>query len=291
MTSRSKQFLWRTERITQVKKMKSKNLVIQENSELLKKSEVSVSDFTEDVHELTANKLRSDENSILQMFNEKDENKTEVHKTQIISYKINEQICESEEVVHKIKYISQKNKESFHDVVDTLIKTLKFRKFSENTAICELRLKIQLTEQEHLNLQFCIWIKHNHSESMNLKIDCKVKQTQSVKILLNVNLYKNSIYSHYCDFCHQINIDMKNMLKKTQYSEMIHYLHYFIINWWKIYCKEKELTEKWEFLKKFLNDLLEDQMNWIYNVWMKWLWMNKKNEKSDKKYLCHYNKL
>ena len=77
---------------------------MQENSELLKKSEVSVNDFTEDVHELIADKFKNNENSTLWMFNKKDKNETEVHKTQIISYKINEQICESEEIVYKIKY-------------------------------------------------------------------------------------------------------------------------------------------------------------------------------------------
>ena len=152
MTSRSKQFLWRAERITQVKKMKSKNSVMQENSELLKKSEVSVNDFTENVHELTADKLRSDENFILQMFDEKDENETEIHKIQIISYKINEQICESEKVVCKIKYTLWKSKESLHNVINIFTETLKSEKFSENIMICELRLKIQLTEQKHLNL-------------------------------------------------------------------------------------------------------------------------------------------
>ena len=45
--------------------MKSKNSVMQENSELLKKSEVSVNDFTENVHELIADKLRNDENFTL----------------------------------------------------------------------------------------------------------------------------------------------------------------------------------------------------------------------------------
>ena len=110
------------------------------------------------------------------------------------------------------------------------MKTLKFKKFSENAAICELKLKIQLAEQEHLNLQLCAQIKHDHSEFTDLKIDCEVKQTQSVKIFLEADLYKNSIYSHYCDFCHQMNISMKNMSKKIQYSEMIHHLHYFIMN-------------------------------------------------------------
>ena len=65
---------------------------------------------------------------------------------------------------------------------------------------------------------------------MNFKINCKIKQTQLIKILLNTDLYKNSIYSHYYDFCHQINISTENMSKKIQYLEMIHYLHYFIIN-------------------------------------------------------------
>ena len=108
---------------------------------------------------------------------------------------------------------------------------------------------------------------------------------------MNVDFYKNSIYSHYCDFCHQIDTDMKNISKKTQYSEIIHHLHYSVMNWWKIYCKEKELTEKWEFLKKFLNDLLKNWMNWIHNVWVKWLQASKKNEKSDEKYFYCYNKL
>ena len=89
MTSKSKQFSQRAERITQVKKMKLKNSVMQENSELLKKSEVSVNDFTENVHESAADKLRSDENSTLQMFNKKDKNEAEIHKMQIISCKIN----------------------------------------------------------------------------------------------------------------------------------------------------------------------------------------------------------
>ena len=77
---------------------------MQENLKLLKKSEVSVSDFTEDVHELIADKFKSDENFILQMFNKKDENETEIHKIQIISCEIDEQIHKSEEVVCKIKY-------------------------------------------------------------------------------------------------------------------------------------------------------------------------------------------
>ena len=85
--------------------MKLKNSVIQENSELLKKPEVSVSNFTEDVHELIADKLENDENSTLQMFNKKDENEAEVCETQIIFHKINKQICKSEEVIYKIKYI------------------------------------------------------------------------------------------------------------------------------------------------------------------------------------------
>ena len=155
--------------------MKSKNSVMQENLKLLKKSEVSVSDFTENVHELTADKFESDENSTLQMFNEEDKNEAEVYKIQIIFYEINEQICESEKVVYEIKYTLWKNKESLHNVVNTLMKTLKSKKFSENAVICKLRLKIQLTEQEHLNLQFCAQIKHDHSEFINLKIDCEVK--------------------------------------------------------------------------------------------------------------------
>ena len=156
MTSRLKQFLQRAERIIWVKKVKSKNSVMQENLKLLKKSEISVNNFTENVHELTADKLENNENSTLWMFNEKDENKTKIHKTQIISYKIDEQICESEEVVCEIKYILQKNKEFLCNVVNTLTETLKFRKFSKNAAICKLRLKIQLMKQEHLNLQFCV---------------------------------------------------------------------------------------------------------------------------------------
>ena len=54
---------------------------MQENLKLLKKSEISVNNFTEDVHELIADKLRNNENFILQMFNEKDENEAEIHKT------------------------------------------------------------------------------------------------------------------------------------------------------------------------------------------------------------------
>ena len=158
-----------------MKEMKSKNFVMQENSELLKKSEVSVSDFTENVHELTADKFESNENFTLQMFNKKDENEAEIYKTQIIFCEINEQIHKSEEVVHKIKYTLQKNKESLHNVVDTFTKTLKFRKFSENIVICELKLKIQLAEQEHLNLQLCTQIKHNYSEFIDFKINYKVK--------------------------------------------------------------------------------------------------------------------
>ena len=69
----------------------------------------------------------------------------------------------------------QKSKKSLCNVVDTFIKTLKFRKFSENTAIYELKLKIQLAEQEHLNLQLCIQIKHDYSESVNLEINHKIK--------------------------------------------------------------------------------------------------------------------
>ena len=48
-----------------MKEVKSKNSVMKENSELLKKPEVSVNDFTENVHELTADKLKSNENSTL----------------------------------------------------------------------------------------------------------------------------------------------------------------------------------------------------------------------------------
>ena len=90
------------------------------------------------------------------MFNEKDKNKAEVHKMQIIFCEINKQIHKSEEVVHEIKYTSQKSKESLCNVIDTFMKTLKFRKFSENITIHELKLKIQLAEQEHLNLQLCV---------------------------------------------------------------------------------------------------------------------------------------
>ena len=72
-----------------MKKVKSKNSVIQENSELLKKSEVSVNNFTKNVYESAADKLKSDENFILWMFNEKNKNEAEVHKTQIIFCKIN----------------------------------------------------------------------------------------------------------------------------------------------------------------------------------------------------------
>ena len=94
---------------------------MKENSELLKKSEVSVNNFTEDVHELTADKLRNNENFILWMSDEKDKNEAEIHETQIIFYKIDKQICKSEEVVHKIKYILWKNKESLCNVVDTFM--------------------------------------------------------------------------------------------------------------------------------------------------------------------------
>ena len=78
---------------------------MQENLKLLKKFEVSVNNFTENVHELIADKLENNENFTLQMFNEKDKNKIKIHKIQIISCEINKQICKSEEVVHKIKYI------------------------------------------------------------------------------------------------------------------------------------------------------------------------------------------
>ena len=64
-----------------MKKVKSKNSVMQENSELFKKSEVSVNNFTKNVYESIINKLQSDENSTLQMFNEKNKNETEVCKT------------------------------------------------------------------------------------------------------------------------------------------------------------------------------------------------------------------
>ena len=77
---------------------------MKENLELLEKSEVSVNNLTENVYELAADKLESDENFTSQMFNEKDKNETEVHKTQIIFYETDKQICESEEVVCKIKY-------------------------------------------------------------------------------------------------------------------------------------------------------------------------------------------
>ena len=61
--------------------MKSKNSVMQENSELLKRSEISVNNFTEDVYELIVDKFRNDENFTSQMFNEKNENKAKIHKT------------------------------------------------------------------------------------------------------------------------------------------------------------------------------------------------------------------
>ena len=90
MTSRSKQFLQRAERIMQVKEVKSKNSVMKENSELLKKSEVSVSDFIKNVHESAADKFKNNENFTLWMFNEKNKNETEVCEIQIIFHKINE---------------------------------------------------------------------------------------------------------------------------------------------------------------------------------------------------------
>ena len=70
--------------------MKLKSSVMQENLKFLKKSEVSINNFTEDVHELIANKLKNNENSTLWMFNEKDKNKAKVCETQIIFYEINE---------------------------------------------------------------------------------------------------------------------------------------------------------------------------------------------------------
>jgi hypothetical protein len=61
MTSRSKHILQRTNRVTQKKMQNLKTSVVQEESEHLKKSEVFVNDFTESVHELTTNKLKSEE--------------------------------------------------------------------------------------------------------------------------------------------------------------------------------------------------------------------------------------
>ena len=63
---------------------------MKENLKLLKKSEVFVNDFTKNAYELAADKLRSDENFISQMFDKKDKNEAEICKTQIIFYKINE---------------------------------------------------------------------------------------------------------------------------------------------------------------------------------------------------------
>ena len=131
MTSRSGQPLWRAERITQVKEVKSKNPVMQENLELLEKPEVSVSDLTEDVHELAADKLRSDENSTLWVFNEEDKNEAEVCKTQIISCETDKQIHKPGEVVHKVRYTLQKGKESLHKEVDTFMETPEPQEFSE----------------------------------------------------------------------------------------------------------------------------------------------------------------
>ena len=48
-----------------MKEVKLKNSVMKENLKLLKKSEVFVNDFTEDVHKLTADKLKNNENSTL----------------------------------------------------------------------------------------------------------------------------------------------------------------------------------------------------------------------------------
>ena len=96
---------------------------MQENSKLLKKSEVSVNNFTENVCELAADKLRNNENFTSWIFNKKDKNKAKVHETQIISCKINESICKSEKADYKIKYILQKNKESLHKKINTFIKT------------------------------------------------------------------------------------------------------------------------------------------------------------------------
>ena len=136
----------------QVKEVKLKNFVIQENLKLLKKLKISVNDFTENICELIADKLRKNENSTLQMFNEKDKNEMKVCRTQIIFYKINKLICKSEKVDYKIKYTSQKSKEFLCKKVNTFMKTSELQKFSENAAIHELKLKIQLAEQEHLNL-------------------------------------------------------------------------------------------------------------------------------------------
>ena len=125
---------------------------MQEKSELLKKSEVFINNFTEDVHESAADKFRNNEDFTSQMFKNKNKNESKICKIQIIFYEINKQICESKEVNYKIKYTLQKNKDFFCKKVDTFMKTLKFRKFSENFIIHKLKLKIQLTEQKHLNL-------------------------------------------------------------------------------------------------------------------------------------------
>ena len=99
---------------------------MQEYLKLLKKSEVFVNDFTENVCELIADKLRSDENFISQMFNEKDKNEMKIHKMQIIFCKINKLTHESEKIDLKIKYNLQKNKESLHKKVNIFTKTSEF---------------------------------------------------------------------------------------------------------------------------------------------------------------------
>ena len=63
-----------------MKEMKSKNSVIQKNLKLLKKSEIFINNFTENVHELIADKLKNNENFTLQIFNEKDKDKAKIYK-------------------------------------------------------------------------------------------------------------------------------------------------------------------------------------------------------------------
>ena len=291
MTSRSGQPSRRAERTTRVKEVKSKDPVVQEDPELLEKPEASVGDLTEGARESAAGKLGSDEVSTSRVSDEEDEDEAEVRGTQTISHETDEPTREPGKVGREVRYTSRKGKESLREEVDTSTETPEPRESSENAAIRELRLKIQLAEQEHLNLQLRARIKHDRSGSADLEIDREAKRARPVKILSGANLYKSSTYSHYRDFCHQMDTGTEGMSKKAQYSEVVRHLHYSVMDRWKTYCEEKELVEEWEPLKEFLDDLLGDRANRTHNAWVEWLRVSKKDGELDEEYLHRYNEL
>lgn len=254
--------------------------MIPEELELLERPEVSVGDPLVGACESTAGELESEGETSDQEPTEDEAD--EIQETQTLPHKVENLIRDIKEVARENKQPSRKGKEPlhesgpsrkgkepFHESEDTLLESL------ESTAICELKLKLQLAEQENKNLTLRAQMKHDRSVSADLEIDHEPKRARPVKILSGADLYKSTNYAHYRDFCHQ----------------MVRHLHYSVMDRWRAHREEKTLAEAWEPLKEFLDDLLEDKANRTHNTWMEWLQASKRDGESDEEYLRRYNEL